>query len=106
MLVGMKIDINPIPHIPENTQMFPAGAICFGVEYRVLNEQIVGDEYKGDMGRIRELQKEIASEKIDEPSSTVVTATSGCARCNEVKNSAMPSTIAPTSSPRSTAPAT
>ena len=43
MEVGMKITVPPIPHIPENTRMFDAGAVRFGVEYRLLNDAIVGE---------------------------------------------------------------
>ena len=47
-----------------------------------------------------------ASEKIVAPSRTELTITSGCGTRTLVKNMAMHSTIAPTITPRSTAPAT
>ena len=47
-----------------------------------------------------------ASEKIVAPSSTVVKVMNGCGTRTLVKNIAISSTIAPTMSPRSTAPAT
>ena len=47
-----------------------------------------------------------ASEKIVAPSSTVVSVTSGCGMRTGVNSIAMHSTIAPTITPRSTAPAT
>jgi hypothetical protein len=38
---AIKVDADPIPHIPENTEIFRAGTVSFGVEFRVLNEDII-----------------------------------------------------------------
>jgi hypothetical protein len=35
----------PVPHVPENTLMFEAGPITIGVEYRLLNEEILAQVY-------------------------------------------------------------
>jgi hypothetical protein len=43
--VGLKVDLDPIPPILQHTQMFEAGAISFGVEYRVLTEELVRASY-------------------------------------------------------------
>jgi hypothetical protein len=45
MIVGLKVDLDPIPPILENTEMFKAGAISFGVEFRELNNDIVTANY-------------------------------------------------------------
>ena len=45
MMVGMTVDVDPIPPILENTKMFDAGPVSFGVEYRVLNDEIVQGNY-------------------------------------------------------------
>jgi hypothetical protein len=42
MDVGHKITVPPIPPIAANTDVFEAGAVSFGVEYRRLNDEIVG----------------------------------------------------------------
>jgi hypothetical protein len=38
--VGQRYPILPIPHIPEQTEMIPAGVLTIGVGYRVLDETI------------------------------------------------------------------
>lgn len=45
MIVGQQIDVDPIPPIRENTRMFQAGEISFGVEYRVLTPQVAEAHY-------------------------------------------------------------
>jgi hypothetical protein len=35
----------PVPHVPANTLMFEAGPIRIGVEYRLLNEEILAQVY-------------------------------------------------------------
>jgi hypothetical protein len=35
----------PVPHVPENTLMFDAGPLTIGVEYRLLNEEILTEVY-------------------------------------------------------------
>jgi hypothetical protein len=35
----------PVPHVPANTLMFEAGPITIGVEYRLLNEEILARVY-------------------------------------------------------------
>jgi hypothetical protein len=45
MDVGMKVVVEPIPPILENTEMFDAGAVRFGVEYRLLNNDIVDAQF-------------------------------------------------------------
>ena len=35
----------PVPHVPANTLMFDAGPITMGVEYRLLNEEILAQVY-------------------------------------------------------------
>jgi hypothetical protein len=35
----------PVPHVPANTLMFEAGPITIGVEYRLLNEEILAQVY-------------------------------------------------------------
>ena len=45
MEVGMKVVVEPIPPILENTKMFDAGALRFGVEYRMLNNAIVDAQF-------------------------------------------------------------
>jgi hypothetical protein len=46
MEVGAKITIPPIAPIEANTRRFDAGAVCFGVEYRLLNDAVVGEHMK------------------------------------------------------------
>ncbi len=41
MEIGRRELRAPIPPIPENTTWFPAGAVTFGVEYRVLDEELL-----------------------------------------------------------------
>jgi hypothetical protein len=38
MPVGQRYPILPLPHIPEQTEMIPAGVLTIGVGYRVLDE--------------------------------------------------------------------
>jgi hypothetical protein len=45
MMIGMKVDVDPIPPIPENTRVIDAGAVRFGVEYRMLDEKFMGEHY-------------------------------------------------------------
>jgi hypothetical protein len=45
MDVGTKVVVEPIPPILENTEMFDAGAVRFGVEYRLLNNAIVDAQF-------------------------------------------------------------
>jgi hypothetical protein len=52
MDVGLKFEVDPIPPILENTKMFKAGAIAFGVEYRVLNDQVVDESYGADLAQL------------------------------------------------------
>jgi hypothetical protein len=35
----------PVPHVPGNTLMFEAGPVTIGVEYRLLNEEILAQVY-------------------------------------------------------------
>jgi hypothetical protein len=42
-------DQPPIPPVEEDTRWFDAGALTFGVEYRLFNEQIVRDAYRGEI---------------------------------------------------------
>jgi hypothetical protein len=51
----MRVDVEPIPYIPEHTKMFDAGAISFGVEYRVLNNELVEANYGAEV--TQELQE-------------------------------------------------
>jgi hypothetical protein len=41
-------DVLPIPAQLDFTHMIPAGSIQFGVEYRLLNEEAIAEEYGGD----------------------------------------------------------
>ena len=40
-----RYEVLPIPALMAHTQLYPAGAIQFGVEYRLLNEEIIAAEY-------------------------------------------------------------
>jgi hypothetical protein len=42
---GKAFDNPPVPHVPENTLMFEAGPVVIGVEYRLLNEEILASVY-------------------------------------------------------------
>jgi hypothetical protein len=42
---GKVFDNPPVPHVPENTLMFDAGPVTIGVEYRLLNEEILARVY-------------------------------------------------------------
>jgi hypothetical protein len=42
---GKAFDRPPVPHVPENTLMFEAGPVTIGVEYRLLNEEILASVY-------------------------------------------------------------
>jgi hypothetical protein len=66
MIVGVKVDVDPIPPIPQHTQIFEAGAISFGVEYRLLTEELVEANYGSE--RSRELRSEYLGqgEQIDD----------------------------------------
>lgn len=41
-------EVLPIPALLEHTRMFAAGAVTFGVEYRLLDEVIIAAEYGAD----------------------------------------------------------
>ncbi len=41
-------EVLPIPALPEYTRIFEAGAVSFGVEYRLLDEAIIAAEYGAD----------------------------------------------------------
>lgn len=43
MPVGQHHPFLPLPHIPEQTEMIPAGVLTIGVGYRILNEAIARD---------------------------------------------------------------
>lgn len=43
-----RYQVLPIPALPEHTRMFEAGAVTFGVEYRLLDEAIIAAEYGAD----------------------------------------------------------
>jgi hypothetical protein len=45
MTVGMRVDLPPLPPVKENTEIVDAGALSFGVEFRVLNDDIVRENY-------------------------------------------------------------
>ena len=42
---GKAFDSPPVPHVPESTLMFEAGPVTIGVEYRLLNEEILARVY-------------------------------------------------------------
>lgn len=52
MTVGQHHPILPLPHIPEQTEMIPAGVLTIGVGYRILNEAIA-KEYLDSVGYLR-----------------------------------------------------
>jgi len=60
MMIGMKVDVDPIPPISENTRMIDAGAIRFGVEYRMLNEKFMGEHYGAEVLQSLHDAKELA----------------------------------------------
>lgn len=43
--MAIRYEVLPIPAIARYTRIFEAGCISFGVEYRLLNEQIIAEEY-------------------------------------------------------------
>jgi hypothetical protein len=47
MNVGFETPIRPVPPIEANTVRFEAGALSFGVEYRLLNEGIIAEHLAG-----------------------------------------------------------
>jgi hypothetical protein len=46
--IGRIFHFAPVPHIAENTTLFPAGVISFGVEYRNLTDEIAEQHYGKD----------------------------------------------------------
>ena len=46
--VATRYDVLPIPALAEYTRVFEAGPVSFGVEYRLLNEDIIAEEYGAD----------------------------------------------------------
>ncbi|MDA8044508.1 MAG: hypothetical protein M0Z30_04605 [Actinomycetota bacterium] len=42
---GNEIDVDPIPPVEENTTWFEAGPLAIGVEYRVLDDALLLQEY-------------------------------------------------------------
>jgi hypothetical protein len=65
--VGLKVDLDPIPPILQHTQMFAAGAISFGVEYRVLTEELVQANYGAERSQaLHESLDSNASQRIDD----------------------------------------
>jgi hypothetical protein len=53
MMERKKIFVEPIPPVEENTTWFGAGALTFGVEYRLFNEQVLRDTYQGQISSDR-----------------------------------------------------
>ena len=46
--MGTHYEVLPIPAFSENTHIFQAGVLTFGVEYRLLNEAVIAAEYGED----------------------------------------------------------
>jgi hypothetical protein len=46
--MSIRYEVLPIPAIARYTKIFDAGSVSFGVEYRLLNEQIIAEEYGDD----------------------------------------------------------
>jgi hypothetical protein len=46
----------PVPIIPDHTEYIVAGALTFGVEYRILNDEILIDAYKDDAAMMQQLE--------------------------------------------------
>ena len=45
MNIGNRIDVDPIPPLEENTTWFEAGPLTIGVEFRVLDDDLLLQEY-------------------------------------------------------------
>lgn len=46
--MATRYDVLPIPALMQFTETFEAGAVTFGVEYRLLNEEIIAQEFGAD----------------------------------------------------------
>ncbi|MBW1882796.1 MAG: hypothetical protein JRJ58_04665 [Deltaproteobacteria bacterium] len=46
--MAIRYEMLPIPAIPRYTRIFEAGCVSIGVEYRLLNEQLIREEYGDD----------------------------------------------------------
>ncbi|HEX7095388.1 MAG TPA: hypothetical protein VF183_05865, partial [Acidimicrobiales bacterium] len=46
--MGTRYDMVPAPDIPENTEVFDAGAVTIAVEQRELSEEALAAAYAGD----------------------------------------------------------
>jgi hypothetical protein len=46
--MAIRYEMLPIPAIARYTRIFEAGCVSFGVEYRLLNEQLISEEYGDD----------------------------------------------------------
>ena len=46
--MGTPYEVLPIPAFPDYTHAFRAGALTFGVEYRLLDEEVIAKEYGAD----------------------------------------------------------
>ena len=44
----IRYEVLPIPALMAHTELYPAGPIQLGVEYRLLNEEIIEEEYGAD----------------------------------------------------------
>jgi hypothetical protein len=56
-MIGKVYGLPPEPHRPEDTRMFPAGAVTFGVEYRLLDSGNLYELYKRNPEQLAEFQK-------------------------------------------------
>ena len=61
--MAQRITAPPIPVIPEHTEYIKAGAITFGVEFRVLNDAVAAAAYKAN----KEMLGRIAAMRAKEP---------------------------------------
>lgn len=43
--VGHRYDVSPLPHSPEHTTCFPAGAITLAVEYRSIDNEMLAEAF-------------------------------------------------------------
>ena len=46
--MATRYEVLPIPAIARYTRILEAGCVSFGIEYRLLNEQIIAEEYGED----------------------------------------------------------
>jgi hypothetical protein len=55
--IGIVYGIPPQPHVDEHTEIFPAGAVSFGVEYRDLDPESLRATYGHDPAQLAELEE-------------------------------------------------